>query len=336
MAGTDDLDDDYVARLLAEDAKKTSQKYSSQGLSAFLPKRRAVDAPKPNTRFLSHIVREADSHNAALKRKEEIEAKKRLRELHGEEDRPRKRPRGDETADSKRSRLLKDIVSAANSDNKGRHRHNKDCSHHGTARQLSDNDNHSDSKRQKHSERKREQDLRSTRLSGSGRSASPDADRKEHSRTPRTSSRRKSKDRYNEGEASLVRRSSPASFDGADERSHRDLDQHVRKRGRGALKKTSGIDGRFEKGYDPAQDISLDSDDEDAQDWDMALEAMRDWAKWKRNQAARMREAGFDEKDIQKWEKGSLGQTDREPDLKNVRWSRKGETREWDAGKVQQ
>lgn len=133
-----------------------------------------------------------------------------------------------------------------------------------------------------------------------------------------------------------MRRSSPASFDGADERSHRDLDQHVRKRGRGALKETSGIDGRFEKGYDPAQDISLDSDDEDAQDWDMALEAMRDRAKWKRNQAARMREAGFDEKDIQKWEKGSLGQTDREPDLKNVRWSRKGETREWDAGKVQQ
>jgi hypothetical protein len=40
MASTDDIrSDEYVAKLLAEDARKSSVKYSSMGLSALLPKR---------------------------------------------------------------------------------------------------------------------------------------------------------------------------------------------------------------------------------------------------------------------------------------------------------
>jgi hypothetical protein len=40
MASVNDIDsDDYVAKLLAEDAKNSSIKYSSMGLSALLPKR---------------------------------------------------------------------------------------------------------------------------------------------------------------------------------------------------------------------------------------------------------------------------------------------------------
>ena len=42
MATIDDVQDDqYVARLLAEDAKAHSRRYAAQGLSALLPKRQA-------------------------------------------------------------------------------------------------------------------------------------------------------------------------------------------------------------------------------------------------------------------------------------------------------
>lgn len=338
MAALDDLDDDYVARLLAEDAKKTSQKYSSQGLSAFLPKRRALDAPKPNTRFLSHIVREADSHNAALKRKEEIEARKRLRELHGQDERPRKRYRADETADSKRSRFLKDIVSAANSENKTKHR-DRGSSRRSESKWKFDIDGREGSSRPRQGERER--DFESSRTKTRRRSASPDKTPHRQSETSYNSSRRnkreKPNDRENRSEDAIVKNSLSGSSNDHNERLRRDSEELVRKRGRGALKTTSGIDDRFRKDYDPSQDVSLESDHEDNdQDWDMALEAMRDRAKLKRNQVARMREAGFDEEDIQKWQKGSHTQPDHGSNLRDVKWSRRGEVREWDAGKEEQ
>lgn len=336
MVGAEDLDDDYVARLLAEDAKKTSQKYLSQGLSAFLPQRR-IDAPKPNTRFLSHIVREADSHNAALKRKEEIEAKKRLRELHGQDERPRKRARADETADSKRNRLLKDIVSAASSENKTKYER-RDSRQREESRRTTRDHWSKDSQSSRHDERVR--DNRSSRHSGR-RSRSPESQYEERAGTSDVTSQRRRRERHHsrdeESKDSIKRKTYRGSFDGVNERLSTELEAPIRKRGRGAFKKQSGMDDRFEKSYDPSQDISLDSDrEDDSQDWDMALEAMRDRAKWKQNQAARMREAGFDEKYITKWEKSSLEQTDREPDLTDFKWSRKGEIREWDAGKVQE
>lgn len=101
MAFRETLDDDkYVAKLLAEDAKKSSLRYAQQGLSALLPRRPIGSAPKPNTRFLKAIVREADSHNAALEKREELEARVRQRELNerrsrdtGRDIRDRERPR---------------------------------------------------------------------------------------------------------------------------------------------------------------------------------------------------------------------------------------------------
>ncbi|PGG95200.1 hypothetical protein GX51_08307 [Blastomyces parvus] len=78
-----DLDDDeYVAQLLAKDARDSSLRYSTLGTNAFIPLQRpSPRAPKPNTRFLRNILRETDSHNASLKRKEEEEARERLRVL---------------------------------------------------------------------------------------------------------------------------------------------------------------------------------------------------------------------------------------------------------------
>ncbi|KAJ5720335.1 uncharacterized protein N7483_008269 [Penicillium malachiteum] len=75
------MDDDYVARVLTKEARDSSQKYSTEGLGAYMPKRPAGNAPKPNTRFLRHLIRETDSHNTALKRKEEREARERMRAL---------------------------------------------------------------------------------------------------------------------------------------------------------------------------------------------------------------------------------------------------------------
>ncbi|OJD23509.1 hypothetical protein ACJ73_05132 [Blastomyces percursus] len=83
-----DLDDDeYVAQLLAKDARDSSLRYSTLGMTAFIPLQRpSARAQKPNTRFLRNILRETDSHNASLKRKEEEEARERMRALrHGHE-----------------------------------------------------------------------------------------------------------------------------------------------------------------------------------------------------------------------------------------------------------
>jgi hypothetical protein len=100
----------------------------------------------------------------------------------------------------------------------------------------------------------------------------------------------------------------------------------VRSRGRGTLSLGSGIDARFAATYDPSVDVQLDPDEEN--DWDQALEALRDRQKWKQQGADRLRAAGFTEDEIRKWEKGG------EKTDQDVKWARRGEGREWDRGKV--
>ncbi|CEJ57152.1 hypothetical protein PMG11_05857 [Penicillium brasilianum] len=86
------MDDDYVAEVLAREARDSSQRYQTDGLGAYMPRRPAGIAPKPNTRFLRHLIKETDSHNTALKRKEEREARDRLRHL-------RTQPQDDRTSE---------------------------------------------------------------------------------------------------------------------------------------------------------------------------------------------------------------------------------------------
>ncbi|TKA64870.1 hypothetical protein B0A49_07590 [Cryomyces minteri] len=78
------LTDDYVADLLAKDARASSIRYSTMGMGALLPSRPTGAARKPNTRFLRNILKETDTHNAALLAREAEEAKARLRKLRGE------------------------------------------------------------------------------------------------------------------------------------------------------------------------------------------------------------------------------------------------------------
>ncbi|KNG80096.1 hypothetical protein ANOM_010885 [Aspergillus nomiae NRRL 13137] len=77
-------DDDYVAQVLTNEARDSSLKYSALGMGAYMPKRPTGAAPKPNTRFLRHIIKETDNHNSALKRKEEREARERMRQLRNQ------------------------------------------------------------------------------------------------------------------------------------------------------------------------------------------------------------------------------------------------------------
>lgn len=79
------------------------------------------------------------------------------------------------------------------------------------------------------------------------------------------------------------------------------------------------------------------SDEGERDDWDMALEALRDRAKWRTQGADRLRAAGFSEEEVGRWEKSSAfpnGDGHGEKDFSDVRWSKKGEGREWDRGKV--
>lgn len=96
-------------------------------------------------------------------------------------------------------------------------------------------------------------------------------------------------------------------------------------RGRGALQGSSGIDNRFSDGYDPKSDI--EPPEKTGNDWDDALEALKDRNRWRQQGADRLRAAGFTEDQVKKWEKGD------EKNIDDVRWSKAGEQRAWDKGK---
>jgi hypothetical protein len=126
------------------------------------------------------------------------------------------------------------------------------------------------------------------------------------------------------------------------------------------------MDSHFADNYDPSLDIHPDEDDEndpvssktsktttrrrpvpglgtEDDDWDMALEALRDRTLWRRNGAERLREAGFGNEVVEKWSSNGAfaglngsgsGGGDREKGVEDVKWTKKGEGREWDRGKV--
>ncbi|KAG6157529.1 hypothetical protein E4U47_006731 [Claviceps purpurea] len=81
MSNNELLTDDYVAELLAQDAKDCSLKYSAMGMEAFRENKKPSSGLKPNTRFLRHIIRDTDAHNKALLAKEAAESRARLSDL---------------------------------------------------------------------------------------------------------------------------------------------------------------------------------------------------------------------------------------------------------------
>ncbi len=345
MAPADGLDDAAVARLLAEDARSASSRYASQGLSALLPRRMNGGAPKPNTRFLKNLVRDADTHNAALRRKEEQERQQRLRQLNESGGRPEAGQRGDRLHgeghhERKRRRLDNREDEHEHERIRRKHRSNKHRPRNTSSeRSLSRSRSRSQERedRQRHEHRGRE-------VSGDG-GERRHAHRKHHRRrTPPPSPAHVAVTKFPKEHVRRLDSRSGLSRSPAERASSDPLEDlvgplpaskpgsspPVRSRGRGAHKVPGSVmDSHFSATYDPTLDVHPDSEDSaEREDWDMALEALRDRQQWKRKQADRMRETGFGDDEIKKWE-----DSDKVKSARDLEWRKAGEGREWDAGK---
>jgi hypothetical protein len=415
--------DDYVAQLLASEAKDKSLKYSTLGLQAYLPRRqvacspslranpslltfyRPTDrAPKPNTRFLKNILRDTDSHNAALRRKEEEEARERMRKLRGERSPPsshrsdhRERHRGNERShrdrsprhrEKERSSKRKQLDDGSDRDYKSSRRHRRRYEHdesepereHHRDREGSSRSHRRYGSEERRSARARDSSKSRNRSSRHYRDERGDSPRRSRSRSPEVSRRRRGDDKHYE-------RRNPAtghSHTGSNHRLESPRDDYnpdgesdpledfvgplpassrrsekssgVSTRGRGSYRlNSSTIDSHFEHDYDPKLDVDLSDNEEGSSairptrrrvaglmteddDWDMALEALRDRANWKQKGEERLRAAGFDDNTVQRWKQDpafAAGRgNDTEKRIEDVIWAKKGEGREWDRGKV--
>ncbi|KAL6712632.1 hypothetical protein ACN47E_000509 [Coniothyrium glycines] len=79
------------------------------------------NAPKPNTNFLRHIIRQTDSHNAALLAREAEESSARLKSINRE--RERERRRNEETKQKKADGRLTPVRSDDEADRRPRREH---------------------------------------------------------------------------------------------------------------------------------------------------------------------------------------------------------------------
>lgn len=338
------LDDDYIVEILKRDAavNKTRPGAAGFGLLPESRKRRA-DAPKPNTRFLKNLVREADSHNAALKAKEDEERRARFSREQRDGKRKREGGNGDRGEKRKRDGERPNRWINAFGGLDGQSNRRRSQLDHATERtekewvgdhRQSSNSRHNCDKRRHRDSRdnyKREDTLLNPRSaspigrSGHGRRLQPCLE------SGISRSRSKSPTRHNH--AKRKRKTKGLEDSGSDS----DPSQTVLlgpapppmtiPRGRGAFRQ-SDIDSRFTSEYDPKTDVSLDQDNGDRDEWDMALEALRDRARWRAQGVDRLRAAGFTDEEVARCEKGG------EKDVEDVQWSAMGVRREWDRGKT--
>ncbi|KAL9600632.1 MAG: hypothetical protein Q9219_003065 [cf. Caloplaca sp. 3 TL-2023] len=358
MPSSETLTDEYLAQLIAKDAKDRATKYSSYGLQSYLPIRPTTNAPKPNTRFLKNIIKETDNHNASLRAREIADARARLRGINGSGTRNGRQLRDDERRNdvdghsSKRRRL-----ETEDDDRRRRrssHKYRDDEKHGGRHRErYEDKDDISDP--QDEVSRRRHRPRRQRR-----RSRSPSSDRKRPQRSshrarhhshprsrarsgsPQSHHRSDHRRRYSSPSRSPLREASPTHSSDSDPLtsligplppSSLPSDQPL-PRGRGALHSTS-MDTHFTPSYDPSTDVQPSAALEaESLDWDNALEALRDRAKWKASGAERLRAAGFTDEEVGKWERGTTTNGGDLKDEENIRWKGRGERREWDRGKV--
>lgn len=293
----DDLTDDYVAELLAEDARKISRRCTKQNLSGLLSKPRPANALKPNTRFLQNIVREADQHNSALRRREEVEARARLRDLrrtvpsrNGQQ--PTARPQR-EKGHLSESGFISSRIDRLHSD-------------------------------------KRPRDKRTERNDTSRGGNSDRVDR--GSRDTRRSS---NSHRTRQSQAATCSQSTfhPDQLDSLATAQKERLLHHDR----GTPGSRTIIDQHFAADHDHARDIEMRSQDcQYDDDWEMALQALQDRRKWKANQASTMNGVGYTGQETGNWRHGFSSSDGREQDPGGLRWSKRGEVREWDHDKVAQ
>ncbi|KAL2107340.1 hypothetical protein VUR80DRAFT_5377 [Thermomyces stellatus] len=357
------LTDDYVADLLAKDARDCSLKYSTMGMEAYTSSRKPPNLPKPNTRFLRNIIKDTNSHNAALLAREASESQARLERLeriegrrHAKPEDIRKRQIGSINAilGNKPSRGTAGEASSsgrgsrrdARSDSRRRSRsprgdrereRHRDRRDEERGKRRSEGHASHARKRQRHDESSEEDRHRSRRGLSHRRSRSPDRERRRrdrstsrhrHSISNRDSDRRRDERKENPKPTNANDRDDSASDSDP-------LDDFigpapppkspVRMRGRGTISAFSGIDRRFAADYDPKLDVEVDAE---ADEWSDAVEAFRDRQKLRAAQEERMKAAGFSEEDLERWKDSGREKTEAD-----VRWSKAGEKREWDIGK---
>ncbi|KFY35073.1 hypothetical protein V494_06242 [Pseudogymnoascus sp. VKM F-4513 (FW-928)] len=354
----DDFSGDKIAEILSKEAKETSIKYSAHGMSAFLPSKPPANKPKPNTRFLRNLVRDTDSHNAALLAKEAAESRNRLEQLVTKDTRRandiRRRQLGSITAvlngnAPKRQRIGgmtrpgRDEGTSSGSLAGGKDRSTDTDEYRQDkgrgSRKFADDEDMKDvsSSKDKHrphrSESKRLSHHEKHRSRHRSRSRSPDKDRR--SRDPKR--RERSPGRRLLGSSSIRRedksydrersRRNPSPQPGSDSDPLEAIvgplpPPKVKSRGRGTVSSTSGIDARFSESYDPALDLVPESqeNDDNGDDWELVL----DRVKWKQQGADRLKAAGFTEEEIEGWKSGKKAE---------VKWTASGKEREWDRGK---
>ncbi|KAG6069185.1 hypothetical protein E4U32_002320 [Claviceps aff. humidiphila group G2b] len=150
MSNNELLTDDYVAELLAQDAKDCSLKYSAMGMEAFRETKKPSSGLKPNTRFLRHIIRDTDAHNKALLAKEAAESRARLSDLERVEE--TKRIKSNPDARDIRKRQMGDICAILG----------------GKSRARDDGDHDRPKKRRRSTERNKDKDGRERRATQRG------------------------------------------------------------------------------------------------------------------------------------------------------------------------
>ncbi|KAJ5288700.1 hypothetical protein N7478_001730 [Penicillium angulare] len=360
------MDDDYVAQVLAKEARESSQKYSSNGLSAFMPSKPTSNAPKPNTRFLRHLIKETDSHNTALKRKEEKEARERMQDLierlHAV---PKVRAwpartnidlmEGGIQVDLHLQKETGHDVIGTGTRKIEIERETADM----TAQSDEESDHILDLEVALHAEKENETEIAPP--NPASRESERRSRRDEHtsSRQHRLTPPKSDEPRESKSSSTTTTQRRDVSEDsdpleelvGPLHPSTANSEAPIRSRGRGAYRSnTSNIDAHFASDYDPTLDIQPDEVEGNntkqpsrrhvtglmtgEDDWEMALEAMRDRTKWKQKGEERLRAAGINEGAIDRWKKEpAFTGLDGERRPEDVRWSKSGEGREWDRGK---
>jgi hypothetical protein len=274
---------------------------------------------------LQNLVKNADSYNDRLKRKEDAERLEKLKKLDAQ-DRQRKR---DELG----------VVRATNSQEDGRER---------KRRRVEKADEREDDPKSKHQHRGRDKDRHRRRRQRRNTSSG--------SSRPRSASRSGGRERTKERRKCRSRRNDHASESGNDKEPERHAHQKRTRRSShialktsadpeidnttrtsptenalsGSNQATSKMDAHFSKDYKPNEDVQPNSDEDS--DWDKALNAMRDGANFKRIQESRLLAAGFTEEQVKKWKSSDVASL--EKGVSDVKWKRKGEEREWDKGKT--
>ncbi|KAG1848517.1 hypothetical protein DFJ58DRAFT_466320 [Suillus subalutaceus] len=196
---TDDDLDRHVAELILREAKQKAESYGEVGIRAYLPTAPDPNAPRPNKRFLSSIIKSTDDHNKTILRAQALAAQEIKREKDERERRDRK-ARAEEAAAAERMR-----------------------------RRRPDHDEHSwDSRRER--DRRRDKDRNKGKEKSSGRYHKNDKDDDSYHRNRPSSRRHQSRSASKERDSDAKHRKSSRRSLSPERASSSDIRQHRRHR----------------------------------------------------------------------------------------------------------